>query len=79
VALYGVNAITLMKHKHTYVIILKDTRMNDAIMIVIMQYCFCEYCDFFQVQQFTKCMSGRLRRTRGHQAADLPRTKLLIV
>jgi len=58
-ALDGASTIILMKHKRRNVILVKITRMDSAITVVIIQC-----CDDFQVDRFIKCMEWEA--AKGH-------------
>jgi len=51
----GTGAITMMNHKHTYVVLVNNTGMDSINIVVI------ECCNDFQVDQFIKCILQLLR------------------
>ena len=53
----GASTITLMKDKHRYVALVKSTRMDRAITVVII-WC----CDDFQVDQCKNFLVGRCKK-----------------
>ena len=67
--IHGANTITLMKHKHTQVVIAKVTHMDDNFTVVKM---LC--CGNFEVNQFTKCMKEAVK---GHRLLRLVNSNYL--
>jgi len=67
----GANIITLIKHRHRYVVIAKVTHMDGAITVVKM---LC--CGNFEVNQFTKCMR-EWQAVKGHRLLRLVNSNYL--